>query len=1504
MAEKIVGFRIKLEGEKATIDSLNTVRESLDKSAKALDAINKKSDALEKSTQKIKDLTAAVANLGNVNVSGGANSANNETQIRNQKRLRDEIEKTTLSQAELLKELQQIGDKSSPRYKELIDIVAKAKVAQAELTKEIKTQQKEFEGIKFAVGSYRQLDFELGKLRNTYKELSEAERTGAIGKDMQRNIQLLDRELKKLDTSVGQYQRNVGNYASAFNNLSTVVQRVSGVFGIAFGLDEVIRNNAQLSDSLGSVRRTASLSQESVEKLDKALRDIKTRTSLKDLFDQTIIGGKLGIAEKEIEGFVRATDKLQVALKEDLGGNTEQTIESLGKLATIFGDDLPKSATTVGEKMLFIGNSLDTLADSGIASGGFMVDFAQRLAGLNGIAEVTLPQILGLAAAFEANGQTVEVAATATQSLITQIASSPDIFAKLAGFVGQAKDEFINLINTNPVEALLQLGERLKSNNPLLTQFSGALKEAGLDGERVKGVLAVLGSKSDEFRTQIELGTSSLQSQSKILASYEISNNTAGAALDKFKKAIIDTTTSTEFQSFLFKIIEGFTFFIKILAGLPSIIKENRTEVASLIIAYLTFNTVLKQQALGNITASQIWQQLTGQIKINETATKLLAAAQRALPILLVIAAVYGLVKAFQSANAAVNANTVASDALAKAQDDIAAETGKASGELRRNIEILKSSITTDEQKQRAIQALQSQYPEYLKNIDLQSAGSTQLNKIEGELNKTLERQAAIKAKGAAQDEVLTQIIQKKNRIDSLREGGGATNEEQLRRGIFNVAQITNDKPTIAKGVISILEGDIEQLNKSLDVIDDRFNKRYNTELNRTQSIVNNNDLETYYNGVAKSISKTGETSEFVSKEDTKRRERAAKDLKKEDDERQKFERAAAENIFRIRRDLANKTAEMQKKEAALESQNAIRKLDLERADAEKKLSGTASEVSAQKAIYKGLYDTQVSLNKDLLTKKLNDINTAFEAERKAALADIEARRQDFILRQANNTVSNIQASGKAQNRVFELDTVTTVNKFENKESTIRTEFDKKADFSKTAEKELTRQLKQLTIERETELQSIEEQKFTFNKDLKTRELQAELTALDEKQVSELAKLDESEKQSRAKLDESFKNKILSVEEYDAALNELTTQTEAERAQIELDSINAKSDLAATVAIDSINAETALAEKKLQIAKDTDAQLIENAKKTADNERAIQAARLDFLQTFVSGAKDLLGQDEGNRKKYATVIKALALAEIGINLQRELSAIAVAAAANPTNVLTFGIAGITQYTVQSGIAILRAGFAAAKVLTSKLEYGGVEPTIPNHQPDNTVQGGSIPSESGVIHGKSHTEGGVKIKNRYGNLYEVEGGEYRLRNGSETYIINRGATRQNRSELDTLSKILRPSLFSAQRKAIASAINSSNGGVKFASGGIEPNGGVPFNTPLIGAPLPVQNQMIVVNTSSDSENILTAILDTQRIVEKAIKSTNDRIDRITVINKPEEVYDEALKQKDIRSTQNL
>jgi TP901 family phage tail tape measure protein len=171
---------------------------------------------------------------------------------------------------------------------------------------------------------------------------------------------------------------------------------------------------------------------------------------------------------------------------------------------------------------------------------------------------------------------------------------------------------------------------------------------------------------------------------------------------------------------------------------------------------------------------------------------------------------------------------------------------------------------------------------------------------------------------------------------------------------------------------------------------------------------------------------------------------------------------------------------------------------------------------------------------------------------------------------------------------------------------------------------------------------------------------------------------------------------------------------------------------------------------------------------------------------------------------------------------------------------------------------------------------------------------AIPVE-GKIKGPAHSKGGIKASFK-GSPIEVEGGEYILRNGQETYIINKKSSQQFRPQLESLKGS--PGVFRPEKRAAASSINSFRGyGVKFQTGAA-----LLRNPAAIEPPQGLQNirqQVTRGELQSSLIGISTGLTDQAKAIEdrtgqiaqsvqQQIAAVNARIDRLVVINDPEEV----------------
>lgn len=113
-----------------------------------------------------------------------------------------------------------------------------------ETERQAKNSQKAAAAVQKEVGAYKQLSNSLNEMRNRYKDMAAAgEGNSKSAKELLKNVNALDGQLKKIDATVGQHQRNVGNYQSALEGLpGPLGQAVSGVKALEIQFLKLLRN--------------------------------------------------------------------------------------------------------------------------------------------------------------------------------------------------------------------------------------------------------------------------------------------------------------------------------------------------------------------------------------------------------------------------------------------------------------------------------------------------------------------------------------------------------------------------------------------------------------------------------------------------------------------------------------------------------------------------------------------------------------------------------------------------------------------------------------------------------------------------------------------------------------------------------------------------------------------------------------------------------------------------------------------------------------------------------------------------------------------------------------------------------------------------------------------------------------------------------------------------------------------------------------------------------------
>lgn len=133
--------------------------------------------------------------------------------------------------------------------------------ARQELANQIKLEQT-------AIGSINEMSQALTRMRAVYKNMSAADREGAQGQTMLKNIESLDTKIKELDASMGVHTRKVGDYASGFNMLGFQIQQVarelpSLAYGPQIFFPAISNNLPMLADEIARAKK-------SVDELKKA----------------------------------------------------------------------------------------------------------------------------------------------------------------------------------------------------------------------------------------------------------------------------------------------------------------------------------------------------------------------------------------------------------------------------------------------------------------------------------------------------------------------------------------------------------------------------------------------------------------------------------------------------------------------------------------------------------------------------------------------------------------------------------------------------------------------------------------------------------------------------------------------------------------------------------------------------------------------------------------------------------------------------------------------------------------------------------------------------------------------------------------------------------------------------------------------------------------------------------------------------------------------------------
>mgnify|MGYP002550070168 CR=1 FL=1 len=411
----------------------------------------------------------------------------------------------------------------------------------AEITATIK---KNSETIKANEARTKQLRSEMKVTSMTMAELSQRH---AELRNAMRNVvpgtpqwKLLRNELQAVTGRMAQLRTETTVTEGVMCRMATNVNKYIGTVTASFaalamygsGLHKTIQTHSGLDEAMSNARKTTNMTRLEVEELNAILANIDTRTAQNELLALARIGGKLGIAKNDIEGFTRAADIIKISLGKDLGDNVETTIGQIGKLVNVFQI---KDEFGIEEGMMKTAAAVNELGKASTANEANIVEFMRRVGGVGHSAKISLSNIAGLGATLDDLGQTMEVAGTSMSQVITGMYRRTDAFAAAAKM--SVKD-FKKLMAEDMNEALIRMLDGMGSNGDAMGKIVAALDSLKLDGTRATGVLTALAQNTGKLREQQEIANRAYTEGTSCLKEFNIMNNSAEAIAEKRKKQI------------------------------------------------------------------------------------------------------------------------------------------------------------------------------------------------------------------------------------------------------------------------------------------------------------------------------------------------------------------------------------------------------------------------------------------------------------------------------------------------------------------------------------------------------------------------------------------------------------------------------------------------------------------------------------------------------------------------------------------------------------------------------------------------------------------------------------------------------------------------------------------------------------------------------------------------------------------------------------------------------
>lgn len=364
-------------------------------------------------------------------------------------------------------------------------------------------------------------------IRTLQRQLNGMERGSEAWNAHVKKIQKLKAELAAVNRQMQAQSSLWERFNRAMNSAQTTILAVGGAMtGLIMAGRKAVSAYADMEEQLASTQKFTGMTRQEVEQLNEEFKKMDTRLAREQLNELAQEAGRLGFNKVDtVKEYVDAASVINVALDE-LGDGATQTI---AKLTNIFG---VQEKYGVKDAMLKVGATVNELSQNCTAASPYLVEFAQRMAGVGSTANMTIPEIMAFAATLDAHGQKVEMSATALQRVIMELYQNTGDIAQKVGLNVNELSETMQRSTSQGVIMFLQALKDIGQDGALAV-LAPLFKDLGLDGARVSSVLANLSDHLDFLKWEMQEANKAFDEGTSAANEYAIFNNTVQASIDK-----------------------------------------------------------------------------------------------------------------------------------------------------------------------------------------------------------------------------------------------------------------------------------------------------------------------------------------------------------------------------------------------------------------------------------------------------------------------------------------------------------------------------------------------------------------------------------------------------------------------------------------------------------------------------------------------------------------------------------------------------------------------------------------------------------------------------------------------------------------------------------------------------------------------------------------------------------------------------------------------------------